>query len=542
MTSRSPSSKPSERPAAGDAPSMDLAIEASPLAVAEPDEAAAPAPPAIGIGTAAALGVLSSGASLVFSILRSKVTAVVLGPAGIGKSAEVLQLVSIGNLPATMMTGPALVSSVAEAARRGDRAAVERIARTAAAVALVASAAGGVLAVVAGLWLLPAPWGRGAWPLTLLAAAAALLSAWATIPQQILTAQAELKRLSAVRLAIAAASVALAVAGTVLFGLTGQFLALALSAGLSLLIGGVVLRRALGLRTWPSRAVDTAFIRRAARIGATAFIAGVAQQGVLFTIRWTLEAHGGAAENGQFQAAYAIGATYFSVVLDGIGTYVLPRYAAAQTPAELAAEMDVAARFVFRMAPPAILAAIASRELLVRALYSHRFDAAIDLVGLQMVGDMARSIAWVLASPLLYRNRIRAYLVTEVFAAAALAGGTVVLVPRYGLDGVGYAYMGMWVGHVVLTAIVVSRSCGVPLGKRRVATALALTGAAYAVLRLTHVHEAVRWVVLAGALVAWHRNGVLGAAFAKARRALSALGALRRRPGPAEPQGKVGEP
>ena len=543
MTPTSPSSKPGEPLAAApddggpdDSSRMDLAVDVNGAPEAPP---AADAPVDGGLGTAMALGVLTSGASLVFSILRSKVTALVLGPDGIGKVAEVMQIVSMANLPATMMTGPALVSGVAEAVRRDDRAEVERMARTATTVALGASIVGGIVAVIAGYWLLPAPWGKSAWPFTILAAIAAMFSAWAAISQQVLTAHARLLRLTVVRLLIAASGVALLCGGTLLFGLTGQFLALALAAAITVPIAGVALQRDLGFFPGPWRAVDVQFVRRSLAVGATALVAGGLQQGMLFTIRWPLEKHGGPPANGQFQAAYAIGSTYFAIVLDGIGTYVLPRYAAAQTPGELAREIDAAARFVFRMAPPAIFAAIAMRALLVRALYSHRFDEANELVGIQMVGDMARSIAWVQASPLLYRNRIRAFLLTETYATFAVAAGTVVLVPIYGLDGVGYAYLGMYVGYVVLTAIVVSRSCGVPFGGRRVVATLALTAAAYVVLRLTSLHEAVRWVVLAGVLVAWQRNGVLGSVWSKVRGKLSVLTAFRRKGAAPGPQGKV---
>jgi PST family polysaccharide transporter len=506
---------------------MDIAVDdlAAPGAL-PPDEAGNDAP-AVDMGTAAALGVLGSGVSLVLSIVRSKVTALVLGPAGLGKVAEVMQIVTIANLPATMMTGPALVSGVAEAARRGDRAEVERIARTATTVAIGASILGGTIAVVAGFGVLPAPWGRSAWPYTVLAAAAALFTAWAAISQQILTAHARLKQLTVVRLLMTSSGVALLCAGMLLLGLTGQFLGMAVAAAIGVPIAGVALRRELGFFVWPARDLDLAFVRRALTIGATAFVAGLAQQSVLSTVRATLHEHGGDAANGQFQAAYAIGATYFGIVLDGIGTYVLPRYAAAQSSAELAGEIDAAARFVFRMAPPAIFAAIAMRGLLVRALYSGGFEAAIDLVGLQMVGDMARSIAWVQASPLLYRNRIRAFVITEAFAAVMVAGGTLVLVPRFGINGVGYAYLIMWVGYVILTAVVVAKSCDVPFAGRRLVTTLALTAAAYLVLRVTNTYPAARGVVLAGVVVAWYRNGVLGGVWRKVSGKLSTLfGAL----------------
>jgi hypothetical protein len=61
-----------------------------------------------------------------------------------------------------------------------------RIIRAATTLVLIVSGAGGLLAVLAGFFLLPAPWGPRAFPLTLLAALAALLTTWALVPQQVL--------------------------------------------------------------------------------------------------------------------------------------------------------------------------------------------------------------------------------------------------------------------------------------------------------------------------------------------------------------------
>src|SRR5262245_5525926 len=140
----------SSPPAAGAPPMMNPATDE----VAAPD--VAPAPPAsaeqkpaeISIETGALLGVISSGASLLFTILRSKITALYLGPAGMGRSAQILQLVAMVNIPVTMVTGPALVSGLAEAKGRGDRAQMAQIIRTAITVALSISTLTGLLAVV----------------------------------------------------------------------------------------------------------------------------------------------------------------------------------------------------------------------------------------------------------------------------------------------------------------------------------------------------------------------------------------------------------
>jgi antigen flippase len=480
-------------------------------------------PAELGIEAGALLGIIGSGAGLVFSILRSKITAIVLGPAGMGQSAQILQLVAMANLPVGMVTGPALVSGIAEARGRGDHAAIARIVRTATTVVIAVSTLTGLIAVLVGLWTLPAPWGRGAWPLTLLAATAALLSAWAMIPQQALTAHVELRRLTVLRLAIAAISVAFACAGTILFGLTGQFIALALSALAALPIALLYARRSIDVPWAPRPEVDRAFVIRAMRFGLSSFVAGLAAQGAITAIFQTLERHAEPASAGQFTAAWTIGATYFGLLLEGVGTYVSPRYAAAQSEEALAHEMDNAGRFVFKTAPPFLLAAIVLRAPIVHALYDDRYPGAIELVGLQMVADMCRAISWVQAGPLLYRNKVRAFLFVEISAQLILGLGAVILVPIFGLVGVGYAYLGMWIFYLLVSAVVVHKSCGVPLNARRVGLSLLFTAAAFAVLLLERAFALTRWVVLAGVLVWWYRTGMLQSFLRRGQRKLDAI-------------------
>jgi PST family polysaccharide transporter len=483
------------------------------------------------MGEAASLGLVGSAASILASVARSKVTAIVLGPIGIGKMAEIQQLVTLANVPAGMVLGPALVTRLAEARRTGDRTAAESAAQTAVAVALVLSAAGAIIATLSGLWLLPKPWGRDAWPLTLIAGVGALASTLASVPSQILTAYARLRLLTVLGLIGAGVTLSLTCVGTILYGLPGLFAAMALSAIVMLPVTIMSTRRAIGLSWWPRASLNGEFVRRALAIGATTLVGGAAMQFSLFAIRWTLEARGGPAANGQFQAAWVISSTYFGLVLSGLGNYVFPRYAAAQSPSELNQEVEAAAKFVFRVAPALILAAIALRGLVVQALYSHRFDDAVEIVGFMMAGDVAKAISWIHAGPLLYRGRVRAYLITELSGALGLTAGSIICVQCFGIVGIGYAYVFTYVGYAILTAIVINRSCGVLMSWLRLAVTLAMTAGAFGTVVLTRRFDAARWVVLSLAVAWLWRAGVLASGLDRVRSIVARLGWFRPRGG-----------
>jgi PST family polysaccharide transporter len=479
-----------------------------------------PAPPprsALTIGVAAALGLISSLSNLVFSIVRSKVAAVRLGPIGLGKSAEILQLVTLANTPANLILGAPVVSGIAEAQRLDDRDAVHDIVFTARLVVLGACTAAAIVSVIGGRWLLPASWGPSAWPLTLLASVAAVLTALTSLSQQILTAFTALRQLTLVTLAIGTLSAILVCIGTWWWSLEGLFAATALAG-----VGGLVMAQLAARHVLPPRAqrprFDRRFLARATAVGITALIGSGGQQSALFVIRWTLEQHGGPAANGQFQAAWAIGSTYFGLVLTSLGNFVFPRYAAAQSVEELTSEVRAAGRFVLQVAPPVILIAISLRRVAVHLLYNHRFDDAIDLVGLQMVGDVAKAMAWSYAGPILYRNRIRAFLATEVFGAAGLSIASIVLIPRFGLLGAGYAYLVIYFAYALFTAWMLRTSCSVPIDMRALTLMTGSTLLALATFLLGQRLRYVEWPVIAAALYWWHRTGVLGQVSARVRR------------------------
>jgi PST family polysaccharide transporter len=453
---------------------------------------------------------IASLASAVFSILRSKVTAVALGPAGIGITAEIQQLVTLANVPTSMMLGPALVSGVAEARARGDFDKVSRLYASAWTGVLVVSGVAGVLAVVAGYFFLPDPWGRRLWPLTILAAVGALLSSLRMIPPQMLMASGRLRRMTVIALFAGGIETALICSAIAWYGLTGQFVAFALAPLLLLPLTLALARSDLHEFSWrPRWGFSRDFGITAAKVGAASLVAALAMQSLLTVARWTLEKHGGPDLNGQFQAAWAIGTTYFSLALGGLGSYFFPRYAAARDPSELATEVESGAQFVLRIAPPAVLLLIGARDLVVHALYSHRFDPAIELVGVLLVGDVAKGIAWVQSGPLLYRGKIGAFLGLELFGSLTTIVGTIVLVPRFSLLGVGYASVLATFAYCFLSALVLHRSCGVRPSAKRLALIAACTLLAGGALYATRLGLPGRLLVLGAALALAYRSGLI---------------------------------
>jgi PST family polysaccharide transporter len=310
-------------------------------------------------------------------------------------------------------------------------------------------------------FVLPATWGSGKEHWVALAVLGGMGASAMAVPTALLFFEARLMESTKAQIATAIVTTVGVVALTPRFGVPGQ---LAATAAAPFLLLPFVARVARKSRLWPSSwrpAPDADYLSRALKLGATSLVSGLSMQGALYFIRSELEAVGGAELNGQFQASWAIGSVYLGVLLGGLGSYVFPRYARAESEVALQKEVDEAGRFMSNLAPPLVLMAVAFAGVAVNLLYSARFAPAVEILAWQLSGDVAKCLSWVYAGPLLFRGRVRAYITTEVLGATLFATAAFFFLRASGVNGVGQAYFVTYALYLPLTAIVLRLSCRV---------------------------------------------------------------------------------
>jgi PST family polysaccharide transporter len=473
----------------------------------------------------AILGAITSALSILAAAVRAKVAAKVIGPEGVGVVAEVGQLVTLATTAATVAAGPVLVAWIAQARRDGRP---ERLAG-----GLGSSLAlGGALAIVGALaallaapFVLPRSWSFSPLPFVALAGAGVVGSTLAGALQSVFIGLSDVRATTWASIISTLLGSTLVVALTILLGLRGQFVALALGGGVAFFTAWAVLSR--GRPRIPLRVSwDRTFIRQAFAIGATALVAGYFSQIVLSSIRVVLELKGGAAlgalYNGNYQAASIVGNQYYSIVIGGLSNFFWPRYAAAASDEELTAEVHAAGRFIVRVAPPVAFLAIALSKDLIHILYSDRFNLAIAILSFQLAGDITRALSWAYAGPLLYRGKLRGFLIAELAGAALAIGLNALCIWRLGPVGAGVAYTLSYVIYVAIAAWVVRAVCGVRTAWPQLVQAWGFTALAVAFELVSRRVPLLRFLVLP-LVAAWlWRSGVLAPLVER-------LGKLRRR-------------
>ena len=457
------------------------------------------------IERAAGLGLLVSLASVVAAAVRSKAAALFLGPVGVGIVAEVQQLATLVLVPLAAFAGPALVQALANR----DSPTHERVIGAALAWTLALGVLLSAAAVLLAPRLLPTNWNIALRTSVALVSSGTLFVALTNVATQTLVFRARLADSARLQVVATIVSALAVVVSTWSFGIVGQFVALVAAPAVMV---PLYWRTARESGAWPralsSWNLSPDFFRLAFTVGGASLAAGVALQGALYVTRLRLELTGGAALNGQFQAAWAIGSLYLGLVLSGIGNFAFPRFATADGTEQLQSEVNATAAFVAKFAPPAVLLVVAFSGLGVRLLYSSGFEPAVEILKWQLAGDVAKCFAWAYAGPLLYRGRVRAFMFAEFTVAVFLAGLSWILVPRFGAVGAGQAYLASHVVYLVAATIAARVSLGLRPKVQHIVIAVACTAVLAGIAALpTNIFiqggltvASLIWLIASGAL------------------------------------------
>lgn len=398
------------------------------------------------------------GASQVIQLLaafaRAKLTALVLGPSGVGL---VGLLTSFnGNLSALAgwglgTSGVRAIASADPESRAGRIAAVRRL-------GVLLGAAGATLVLIfawpAGDWILLE--GRPAIAEILIAGIAVpcliISGGWAAILQ----ARGQLKPLAWAQ--AVGALIGLLIGSPLIwwFGAKGLASALALAA----LLPALMLWSAARRLEPPKPDCAAADLRPLLSTGATLMLVGVFAQVSAYLVRLQLVEFGGLEAAGYYHAAFAVAGSLPGFVFAAMGADFFPRVAGAATETEAAVHADhqVAAGLI--LGTPLLSLLLSAGGPIMATLYAAGFEPALPLLDWMVWGVFLRLISWPLGYWLLARGSSRAVIFVEGLGSAIMTVLPLVLLPRMGLVGAAVAYAVGYLLHAMVLLLMARRRSG----------------------------------------------------------------------------------
>ena len=212
--------------------------------------------------------------------------------------------------------------------------------------------------------------------------------------------------------------------------------------------------------------VDTSYERseyrneskRLLALGMPIMLSGVLTTGTNYLIRAFLAREAGLDGVGQYQAAFSFASVLVNFVLAAMGTDYLPRLTAISDDNEkVKKEVNAQTQIALLISVPLLAGTMVFMPFIVRLFYSSKFDQAIPILRWAVLGILGRIISWPMGFIMLAKSKSSVFFITELISDAVNIVATIVLFRLFGLEGSGIAFSLLYLFYIGLMLLVSGR-------------------------------------------------------------------------------------
>jgi O-antigen/teichoic acid export membrane protein len=170
---------------------------------------------------------------------------------------------------------------------------------------------------------------------------------------------------------------------------------------------------------------------------------------------------------GLYQSGYTLVNTYVGVLLTGIWAEYFPRLTRSissrrATSAVVGHEIFISLTVLI----PVIMLFITFDNLAVRILYSSEFLVMLPFISIAVIGVALRAFSWCVALVIVAKGDGTVYIVTETVSAFLGLALNVLMYGAWGFVGLGVSYMVWYAAYILICWLVYSRRYGMTLNRR----------------------------------------------------------------------------
>lgn len=411
--------------------------------------------------------------SILCSLVRTKLVAIWLGPAGIGLYGIFNSALETATAIAQTGTGPGVVRMLSGAPKERLATLVAVVRRWGYALAL----GGAFLTMVMSPWLSRLTFGDGnhVWGFVVLSIAV-LFSVLSQNEASIFQGLQRYRKLALASVAGAVASLAVVIPMYRIWGIDSVVPSILVMTFASWLFRGLYHERVPGQ-------VERMGVRETIKAGKGFAILGVyvtvtsfASNAVSYIFMSYLNREAGVEMAGFYQGGFTLVNRYVGLVLTALAMEYFPRLSAVgvstkRTRTFLSHEMLLILIVMF----PVVTVFIAADTPLVMLLYDREFLVMLPFITWAIIGTIFRAVSFCMAYIILARDDGPAYLVTELLSAVAAIILNILCFNRWGITGLGYAYALWYLFYTLEVAAVTKWRYGVLPGARQVWLAAGIT-------------------------------------------------------------------
>jgi antigen flippase len=421
----------------------------------------------------------SSAANIVIGMIRTKVMAVLLGPAGLGLFGIYGSIMDVAQSVAGMGMNSSGVRQIAEAVGSGNP---ERIARTAAVLrrlSIILGLVGASLLILFSQQVSMLTFGNANHTAAISLLAAAVLFREVSAGQGALVqGMRRIADLAKIGILGGVFGVLISVPVVYFFREKGVAPSLVGVAAMSILTSWWYSRK-IDIRAVPLTPSqlkhETAGLLK---LGFAFMASGLMMMGSAYIVRLIIVHKLGLDAAGLYQSSWTLGGLYIGFVLQAMGADFYPRLTARAWDNVACNRMvNEQARVGLLLGGPGVLATLTLAPVVITLFYTAKFQPAVGLLRWISLGGMLRAVNWPLGFIILAREERALFFWSELAWTVVNLGLTWLCVNVFGLNGAGIAFFGSYVFHGLLIYVIVRRLSGFHWTHENIQVGLALFGA-----------------------------------------------------------------
>lgn len=197
------------------------------------------------------------------------------------------------------------------------------------------------------------------------------------------------------------------------------------------------------------------------KLGFVFMASGFMAMGVGYLIRIIVLRKMGEDAAGFYQSAWTLGGLYVGVILQAMGADFFPRLTAvAQDNRECNRLVNEQAEVGLLLAGPGVLGTLTFAPLVIAVFYSAKFGPAVEILRWICLGMILRVASWPMAFIMVAKGARQAYFWSELVGNAVQVGLIWFCVLRFGLSGTGIGFFGSYMFYCFLVYAIVRSMSG----------------------------------------------------------------------------------
>lgn len=391
------------------------------------------------------------GLNIIIGLVRNKITALLLGPAGMGLASLLNSSVNFISQATNLGISFSAIKHISELYDRGDTESMERFIRTVRAWSIVAALLGIMVCVAAGPLLnsIAFSWGDHTLHFMLLSPAVALMAITGG-ETAILKATRRLRALAVVQIWSVVASLLISVPIYWIFGESGIVPVIVLMALATMIITIAYSYRYHPLRLCGSKGLlgeGTEMVR----LGIGFIMSGIMASGAEMLLRALLNAEADLDTVGLYNAAFVLTITYSGMVFSAMETDYFPRLSAVNhdnQAMKFTANRQIEVSLL--IVAPMLTLLIMALPLVVPMLYSSKFKPVVPMAQIAAMSMYFRAITLPIAYMTLAKSHSKAFFVLETMSAAVQVGAVMAGYRLHGLIGTGAGLLVSYIFELII--------------------------------------------------------------------------------------------